>query len=226
MAQVGRMVKEVMVRELTEALKERPNFFVAAVGPLPAVETDTLRKRLRGANANLLVVKRRLGLRGLSALKLNGQINELFAGSVGLILPQDDLVQAAKLLVDFAKAHEAHITVRGGWVEGQVFDRKHLEELAALPPKPQLLAQLVWTIESPMADVIFTVERLIGDLAWVLEQAATTRPAASTQEPPAATPKAAATPDAPPQPPEAPTPEQPSASNPEQQPNKEDMPHA
>lgn len=226
MAQVGRTVKEVMVRELTEALKARPNFFVAAVGPLPAAETDTLRKRLRGANAQLLVVKRRLGLRGLSALKLNGQTGELFAGSVGLVLPQDDVVQAAKLLVEFAKTHDALITVRGGWVEGQLFDRKHLEELAALPPRPQLLAQLVWTIESPMADVIFTVERLIGDLAWMLEQAAATRPSAAPQESPAAAPNATAAPEAPPQPPAAPMTEQPSASGPEQQPNKEDTSHA
>lgn len=174
MAKVGRLVKELMVQELTNALQVRPNFFVASLGSLSAAETDTLRKRLRTSQANVLMVKRTLGLRGVLAMKLD-DAKPLFEGSVALVLPGEDLIPAAKLLMDFAKEHQEKLTIRGGWVEGQCLDRTRVEELANLPPKPQLIAQLIGVLESPLADLIFTIEAALGELAWVLEEASKKR---------------------------------------------------
>ena len=172
MAKAGRLAKELMVRELTDAVKQRSNFFVASIGPLQAVEADTLRRRLRGVQARVLVVKRTLGLRGMTDLKLNSGTSDLFSGSVALVLPGEDVIPAAKLLVDFAKESQDKLVVRGGWVEGQLLDQKRLQEVAGLPSKLDLVAQLIGVLESPMADLVFTIERVLGDVAWVVEEAA------------------------------------------------------
>ena len=46
MPNVGRMVKESSVEELSTQLAEQPNFFVTAVNRLSAPEADTLRQKL------------------------------------------------------------------------------------------------------------------------------------------------------------------------------------
>ncbi|MBI4354728.1 MAG: 50S ribosomal protein L10 [Candidatus Omnitrophica bacterium] len=171
MAKAGRLVKELMVRELSKALQERPNFFIASMGALKAAEADTLRKRLHGLEANVLMVKRTLGLRGVSGLKLNGETQAWFAGSVAVVFPGEEVITAAKALLDFAKDNQEKLTVRGGVVEGQFLDATGLREVAQLPPKPQLIAQAIFAIESPLADVVWTLERVLGDVAWVLEEA-------------------------------------------------------
>ena len=171
MANVGRLVKELMVQELSEHLKAHPHFFVVSVGPIQAVEADTLRKRLRVLHARLVVVKRTLGLRGLSALKLNGGAPALFTGSVALVLSGDEGGPVAKIIADFAKAHEGKLVIRGGWVEGQLLTDKRVEELASLPARPQLVAQLIGLLESPIANVVMALEGVLGELAWVLEEA-------------------------------------------------------
>lgn len=176
MARVGRMVKESMVKTLETELAERPSFFVTRVNRLTAVEADGLRQKLYASKAKLIVMQRKLGQRVLEPLKIPG-LADLLEGSVGLVLPSEDVLPAAKLIVDFIKTHEDQLAVRGGVVDGQLLDKSHVEQLASLSPKPMLLAQVVATIESPLADVIFTLERLIGDLAWLAEQAAATRPA-------------------------------------------------
>ena len=186
MAKVGRLVKELMVRELTEALRERPSFFVASMGPLQAVEADTLRKRLRTVNARLFRVRRTLGLQGFKSLQIDGSTTAMLEGSVGLVLPGEDIVPAAKLLVDFAKDHQEKLAVRGGLVEGQVLDKKGLEFLASLPSKPQLIAELIGVLESPITDLILTLEGALGELPWVIEEASKSRKADSPDEPPAA----------------------------------------
>ena len=177
MAKVGRLVKDMVVQQITSTLKERPSFFVTSMGPLPAADADGLRKRLAGSQAKMVMVKRRLGLRGVADLKIEG-LGELFAGSIALVFPGEDIVPAAKLLVDFAKANQDKIIIRGGLVEGQFLNTKRVEEVASLPSRLQLLANVVGTIEAPMTDLIFTVERVLGDLAYVLEEAGKKQPAA------------------------------------------------
>ncbi|MBI3324979.1 MAG: 50S ribosomal protein L10 [Candidatus Omnitrophica bacterium] len=189
MAKVGRLVKETMVQELTAQLRDRPGFFVASVGRLTAVDSDTLRKRLRSTRSTMLVVKRALGRQGIAALKLDG-LDELLSGSVALILPGEELAPVAKLLVDFAKADQEKLSLKGGWVEGQLLDQKRLEELAGLPPKPQLAAQLIFAIEAPLADLVMTLEVSLSELVFVLEEAAKRKPSEGQSGPGAAPPVA------------------------------------
>src|SRR3989338_1847920 len=183
MAKVGRMVKEGSIREIATQLSGRPNFFITTINHLSAPNADTLRRQLFGSHAHLLVVKRKLGQRSVSGLNVAG-LAELLAGSVGIVLADADVPATAKLLFEFRKTHEEQLAVRGAVVDGQLLDASRVEQLSQLPPKPDLLAQVGATNESPMADVIFTLERLIGDIAWLAEQAA------SQKSPPATDPKA------------------------------------
>ena len=185
MAKVGRMVKEDSVREIATRLSGRPNFFITGINRLSAPNADTLRRQLFGSNARLLVVKRKLGQRAVGGLSVAG-LSELLQGSVGIVLADADVPATAKLLVEFRKTHEEQLAVRGAVVDGQLLDASRVEELAQLPPKPVLLAQVVAVIESPIADVIFTLERLIGDIAWLAEQAASQKPNQPTPAAPAA----------------------------------------
>ena len=177
MAQVGRLVKESLIEHVTNRLNEHPNFFVTSITKLPASEADVFRQKLFASHARLVMVKRRLGLRAVEGLKLSGS-RELLQGSVAFILASgEDAAQIAKLISDFRKSHEEQLVVQGAFIDGQLLDKSRVEQLAQLPSKFVLLAQVVGAIESPMADVIFTLERLIGDLGWVVEQMATKPPA-------------------------------------------------
>ena len=187
MAKAGRLVKEGSVQEITTRLSERPNFFITGINRLTAPNADLLRRQLFGSKARLLVVKRKLGQRAVQGLTLAG-LQDLLEGSIGLVLAEADLLATAKLLVDFRKTHEEQLTVRGAVIDGQLLDAGRVEQLAQLPPKPVLLAQVVATIEAPIADVIFTLERLIGDIAWLAEQAAAQKPVDTAPVAPAAAP--------------------------------------
>jgi large subunit ribosomal protein L10 len=175
MAKVGRLVKEGSVQEIAAELSGRPNFFITAINRLAAPDADTLRRQLFGSKAHLLVVTRRLGRRAVSGLNVAG-LSELLEGSIGIVLADADAPATAKLLVEFRKTHAEGLAVRGAVIDGQLLDAVRVEQLAQLPPKPVLLAQVVATIESPIADVIVTLERLIGDIAWLAEQAAAQKP--------------------------------------------------
>lgn len=175
MARVGRVIKEVMVRGLVEALQAQPDFFMASVGLLPGSEVDALRKGLRKVGARVQMLKRRLSLRVVEGLGLNGAGHDLLAGSVAFVIPGDDVLQTAKVLVTFAKKSEGRCVVRGGRIDGQLLGPVRIQELGDLPSKPQLLAQLIGMIEFPLSGLVWTIEGILGELAWVVEQAAQAR---------------------------------------------------
>ena len=171
MAGVGRLVKESIVEELSAHLAERPNVFVTSMTRLPASEADALRQKLHQSQARLVMINRRLGRRAVEPLKIPG-LTDLLEGSVGLVLVGENFLPAAKQIHEFWKTHGEQLWIKGALVDGQLLDAKRVEELANLPPKPVLLAQVAATIESPIAAVIATIERLLGDVAWLLERAA------------------------------------------------------
>ena len=177
MASIGRMVKESIIRDAAAELAKKSNLFVASVNRLQTSEANSFRQKLNGSQARLIMIKRRLGKQALASLKISG-FDDLLKGSVGFIIPAtDDVLSTAKVLVEFGKAHEEQMSIQGGLVEGQLLDAKGIKALADLPSKPVLLAQVLGTLEAPMADVIFTIERLIGDLAWIAEEASKAKPA-------------------------------------------------
>ena len=175
MATVGQTVKSEIVRELSALLSKRSNVFITAVSSLSAPETDLLRRNLNEPHSQLVRVQRTLGLRVLSSLAVAGT-GDLLEGPIGLVFSGDDVVLTAKRLVEFRKTHEEQLAIRGAIIEGQLLDRQKVEYLAHLPARVVLLTQVLATIESPLADVIFTLERLIGDVVGVIEQAATKKP--------------------------------------------------
>lgn len=192
MPNVGRLVKETAVKELSDRLSQRPDFLVASVNRLTAGEADSLRQKLFASQARLVMIKRTLGKRMLDQKNL-AAVTELFEGSVGIVLPGEEVLPAAKILVEFTKTREEKLSVLGGFIDGMLLDKTRVEQLASLPPKPMLLVQVVATIESPIADVVFTLERLIGDLIYAADQAAEKKPQATPQ----AAPKPATEPGAP-----------------------------
>ena len=191
MAKVGRMVKESSAAEVSNRLAEQPNFFVTSINRLPAAEADAFRQKLFASHARLLMVKRRLGQRAIEPLKISG-LAELLAGSIALVFAGEDPLVTAKLIVEFRKTREEQLLVRGAVIDGQLLDKSRVEQLAQLPSKPVLLAQVVATIEAPISDVIFTIERLLGDIAWLAEQVAAAKP---SEAPKAEAPTAAPTPE-------------------------------
>lgn len=192
MPTVGRMVKESIVEDVSSHLSEESNVFVTTVNRLKAAEADAFRQKLSATQAHLIVVKRRLGQRTVSKLKVTG-LPELLEGSVGLIFAKGDVLPTAKLIMEFRKTHEEQLVVRGAFVDGQLLDTARVEALAKLPPKPVLLAEVLGMIEAPIAQLIMTIEQLIGDVAWIVEQASAAPAPADAQ---AAQPEGGTTPPA------------------------------
>lgn len=142
--------KKQQVNVLCEAFK------AANVGVLVnysgiSVEKDTkLRKELREAGCEYKVVKNTLLSRAFQEAGIEGLDGHL-KGSTAIAYSDQGYTDAPKILSDYIKANpNTTFAVKGGFIDGDAVDAAGIEELAKLPPKEVLLAQVLGGLNGPI----------------------------------------------------------------------------
>src|SRR5512145_2001274 len=115
---------------------------------LKVSEMGALRNRIKALGADVKVVKNRLAIKFFEKEKL-AVGRELFHGPIAVAYSNDKFVETAKVLVEFAKESKK-IRIMSGFIERKLVSDKQVAEVAKLPGKEQLLAQLVFSIGMPL----------------------------------------------------------------------------
>lgn len=115
---------------------------------LKVSEFETLRRKIRNLNANVRVIKNRLAIKYFEKQKLDVG-RELFNGPVAIAYSNEKFVETAKVLIDFEKEGKK-IKVRSGFIERRLVNEKQIGEVARLPGKEQLMAQLLLSMTMPL----------------------------------------------------------------------------
>ena len=119
-----------------------------------------------------LVVKNTLALRAIEGTPLE-QTREQFAGPTAVAFGADP-VGIAKVLTEFAKNLRS-FEFKGGLVEGKPVAANQVAEIAQLPSREELLAKLLFLLQSPIARFVRVLaaagpQRLVSVLDQVAEE--------------------------------------------------------
>lgn len=157
--------KEQLVAELKEKLSTSQAVYYTDFTGLNVKRMTELRRRLRRANVEYVVIKNTLALRAVNESGLTG---ERLKGPTGIVVAKDP-VAAAKLITDFAKENDQKPAVKGGLFEGRSIDVEQVKRLANMPSREQMLAELVAAFQAPMASFVGALNGLMYQFAGALE---------------------------------------------------------
>jgi large subunit ribosomal protein L10 len=163
--------KEQLVTELTTKIKGAKALYYTDFTGLNVKRMTDLRRRLKKAGIEYVVIKNTLALR---AVNDSGLVGTRLKGPTGLIISKDP-VSAAKLLTDFAKENEQRPTVKSGMLDGVAIDEAQVKKLASMPSREQMLAQLGAGLQSPMAAFVGALNGLLYMFAGALDALKTQR---------------------------------------------------
>jgi len=163
--------KEELVTELTTKIKSAKALYYTDFTGLNVKRMTDLRRRLKKAGIEYVVIKNTLALR---AVNDSGLVGTRLKGPTGLIVSKDP-VSAAKLLTDFAKENEQKPTVKGGMLEGVAIDEAQVKKLASMPSREQMLAELGASMQAPMAAFVGALNGLLYMFAGALDALKTQR---------------------------------------------------
>jgi len=165
--------KQESVTTLTAKLKRSPSLYVTDFTGLNVARITDLRRRLRKAGGEYVVVKNTLARRAFGDASVPG-LDEHLSGPTALVLAGADPVASAKVLTDFAKEFEKP-SVKIGLVDGKAVSPEQVKRLAALPSKVELLSQLGGALQAPMAGFVGALNGLLMNMVGALEALKTKR---------------------------------------------------
>src|SRR5690606_11481522 len=133
-----------LVTELTDKMKGATALYFTDFTGLNVKRMTELRRRLRKAGVEYVVIKNTLALRAVNESGLTGS---RLRGPTGVVVAKDG-VSAAKVLVDFAKENDQKPVMKGGLFEGNAVDEATIKKLATLPTREEALSQFVSALNS------------------------------------------------------------------------------
>ena len=152
-----RSEKEQLVTELRDKLVSAQALYYTDFTGLNVKRMTELRRRLKRAGVEYVVIKNTLALR---AVNESGLVGETLKGPTGLVVGKDP-VAAARILAEFAKEFEDKPSVKGGLLQGKAINNAQLKRMASLPSREQMLADLGAGMQAPMAAFVGALNGLL-----------------------------------------------------------------
>ena len=136
--------KQLLVDGLVAKLNGAQALYYTDFTGLNVKRMTDLRRRLKKAGVEYVVIKNTLALRAVNEAGLAGT---RLSGPTGGVVAQD-AITAAKVLSDFAKENDQKPAVKGGIYEGNAVDEAMVKKLATLPTREEALSMFAGYLNS------------------------------------------------------------------------------
>ena len=145
---LNRSEKEAVISEVTTLAAQAQTLVIAEYRGITVADMTKLRNQARSTGVSLSVLKNTLARRAVTGTQFEVVADQMTGPLIyGFSV---DAVAAAKVVADFAKTNDK-LVIRGGAFAGKTLDVNGVKQLASIPSKEVLLAQLCGLLMSPMS---------------------------------------------------------------------------
>lgn len=165
-----KMEKRNQADALKDVFEDVHTVFLLENHGLKVNDVTELRRQVREANGVYKVVKNSVVRLAIQGTDKEGLTEHLFGPKV-LAYTGEDSVELAKVIKAFIKTHP-ELSFHEAYLEGDVLQPEMAEKVADLPTRDELIAKLLYLLQSPMRRLAVALNSPIQKLASVLHQIA------------------------------------------------------
>ena len=145
---LNRSEKEAVISDVTGLAAKAQTLVLAEYRGITVADMTKLRSTARSNGVSLSVLKNTLARRAVAGSGFE-VVSDLMTGPL-IYSFSEDAVAAARVVADFAKTNDK-LVIRGGAYGGKALDVNGVKQLASIPSKEVLLAQLLGLMQSPIS---------------------------------------------------------------------------
>jgi large subunit ribosomal protein L10 len=161
--------KIALVDEIAEKLETANSVVLCDFKGVNVEEISELRKRCRESGVTFRVIKNTLLVRAAEKVGMDG-LDDFFVGPTALAY-SEDYSKPAKILKDFQKEFQK-LTLKAGYVDGQVIDEAGVKSLADMPGREELLGMVAGVFQAPISGFARVLNANLQSFANVIDQLA------------------------------------------------------
>jgi large subunit ribosomal protein L10 len=158
------------VQAITERMEKAQSMILADFTGLSVEKMTVFRSQCRDKAIDCRVVKNRLARIACDNADVS-VMKDALKGPTAILFGLESQVDAAKIVVDFAKDNEA-MGIKGGYVDGQLLSPEQVVALSKVPSKEELYAKMMGSINSPVTGVAMATNAVVAGLARVIDAVA------------------------------------------------------
>ena len=164
---MNRREKEETISSLQKQIDRYKGAVLTNFRGLKVEQISQIRKRLREEKISFHVVKNTLMKRAAKGTDLE-KINPYFEGPTAMAVSYGNPISLVKIILDFVKTQPA-LEIKVGLIEGEVVAPGEMKNLASMPSREVLFAQILGGIQMPAAQVGGVVHSLFQQVLGVLK---------------------------------------------------------
>ncbi|GBR75438.1 50S ribosomal protein L10 [Candidatus Termititenax persephonae] len=165
--------KKILVEEIKQKISAADLIMFSQYKGLTVADDHELRRSIHSVQGEYCVYKNTLVALAFKDLQIPVDEKQL-TGPTAYIFAKEP-VAPAKALAVFCKEHDS-VTVKGGVFQKQAIGAADIKELAALPSQKDLLAKLVYLLQSPITGLVNVVQGPLRKLVYALNAVAEKKP--------------------------------------------------
>lgn len=154
----NRTLKEAKVAEIKEKLEKAQAVVISDYQGLTVEEDTQLRKNLRESGIEYKVYKNTLVTLAAKELGIEG-LDAFLEGPTAVAFSYDDVTAPARILNSFATEHKK-LELKAGYIDGVVYDKDKIIQLASIPSKEVLIAKLLGSIKAPLSNLAYLINAI------------------------------------------------------------------
>lgn len=151
-------LKQPIVEEISAKVNGAQSVVVVDYRGLTVEQDTELRKQLREAGVTYKVYKNTFMVRAFKGTEFEG-LAPYLEGPSAIAISTEDATAPARVLAEFAKKADK-LEIKGGVVEGNVYDAKGMAAIASIPSREVLISRLLGSLQSPMANFARVINQI------------------------------------------------------------------
>ena len=165
--------EKLQMLEVAKGLIQGKPVFLFGFRALTVADFMAFRAKLETLNAECHVVKNSLIRKAAEALGMDALAKVEIQGSTVLVSGSGDPVAMAKAVTDLIKdtidaEKKPKVAIKLGYLDGQLLSADDVKQLAELPPREVLLAQLLGLLQAPASQLVRVLNAKLSSVVYVL----------------------------------------------------------
>ena len=162
--------KEAQVQEIKDQLEGKTVVLLGDFTGMDVATATEMRSKFRAAHVDFRVVKNTLARRAMDDVGM-GELAGEMKGPNAFVLGMGDPAEAAKILVEYEKSKKTP-QIRSGLIDAALVTAAEIRQIAELPSREVLLAQIAAGFQAPVAGLARLLHELSRKLVATLDAVA------------------------------------------------------
>lgn len=161
--------KAEIIKTTAEQIRRADGLYLLSFLKLTVEQANNLRREFFKIGVEYTVVKNTLLKRALDEVGGYEDAYPYLVNQSGVVFAHGDPVQPARVLAKFVKTNLDRPTVKACIIEKQVFDGSRLDEVAALPTRQDIIANILSSLQAPAQGIVGAINAVMADIVYAVD---------------------------------------------------------